>query len=91
MLSSSVFQHRTLVPNESTQSMATYENKRALSLVSAAYTIIDERKNRVDAVKRGYKGNSVFDHTMVDILKVLEHKIPKRSVGHDIFSILPSE
>ena len=59
--------------------------------MSAAYTIIDDRKNRVDAVKRGYKGNAVFDHTMMDILKVLDHKLPKRNVGNDNYSILPSE
>ena len=52
---------------------------------------MDNRKKRVDAVKRGYKDNEIFDHTMTDILKVLNHKLGKRNPGSDIYSMAPLE
>jgi len=59
--------------------------------VTAAFTIMDNRKKRVDAVKRGYKDNEIFDHTMTDILKVLNHKLGKRNLSSDIYSKAPLE
>lgn len=66
--------------NESTASISMgMDTRRALSLVNAAQYIVDQRKQRVDQVKRGYRGNAIFDHTMEDIAKALEHKIGKRN------------
>ena len=75
--------------NYSVKSIVNDPNQRTTSLVSAACTIMDNRKKRVDAVKRGYKDNDIFDHTMTDILKVLNHKLSKRNPSNDIYSMIP--
>ena len=91
MGSNSVLHNKTMGTNYSAQSITNDTNQRATSLVTAAFTIMDNRKKRVDAVKRGYKDNEIFDHTMTDILKVLNHKLGKRNPGSDIYSMAPLE
>lgn len=42
-------------------------------------------------MKRGYLGNEIFDHTMDDITRVLEHKISMRNQNQDMYAALPED
>lgn len=55
--------------------------KRSLSMVSAADNIISHRKRQAKAVADGYNSNQLFEHTISDIIKVLENELDVR--GHE--------
>ena len=48
------------------------EHKRATSL-----TMENIRKRQQDSIKTGYRSNLIFEHTIADIIKLLEHKLGK--------------
>ena len=52
------------------------EHKRSTSL-----TIADVRKRQLNSIKTGYRSNLIFEHTIADIIKVLEHKLGKTGVN----------
>ena len=54
------------------------ENKRAISLMNPALSMMEERKRQVKAVRDGYQSNKMFDHTIQDVMRVMDHKIDKR-------------
>ena len=41
--------------------------------------ILDDRKKAIENVRKGYKSNEIFSHTMQDISKVLKHKLRKQN------------
>ena len=54
------------------------EHTKALSIVSAASKIMENRKKQVSDIKRGFRTkNPIFQHTIEDINKALEQKLNK--------------
>ena len=54
------------------------EHTKALSIVSAASNIMENRKKQVSDIKRGFRtDNTIFQHTIEDINRVLEQKLNK--------------
>jgi len=66
-----------LTTHESVASMK--DKQRAMSLVSAANKMLEERQRQVRAVHEGYRSSKVFEHTIGDIMRVLDHKVPLRN------------
>ena len=50
-------------------------------MVSAADNIINNRKRLAKAVDDGYNSNQLFEHTIADIIRVLEHEVDVRHRG----------
>ena len=55
------------------------ENKRTKSLMKPASNVLDERYRQVKAVRDGYLSKKMFEHTIQDVMKVMDHKIAKRN------------
>ena len=65
--------NRTIGGNESMGSIrASGDQKRAVSLSIRAL-----KDREVQDVKKGYRSNLLFEHTIADIIRVLEHKLGK--------------
>ena len=67
--------HRTIGGNSSVGSIGAQDHKRNVSL-----SIKELRERQVQDVKKGYRSNMVFEHTITDIIKVLEHKLGKNAI-----------
>ena len=59
-------------------------------MVSAATNIMDERKRMIKDVASGYRSNKFFEHTVNDILKVLDFKIGAASRNMRVSSQSPT-
>ena len=57
-------------------SIGAQDQKRNVSL-----SIKEERERQVQDVKKGYRSNLVFEHTIADIIKVMEHKLGKSAIS----------
>ena len=53
------------------------EHRRAISLNTSANKVVVDRQRQVSEVRAGYKSNAVFQHTIADVIKVLEHKLAR--------------
>ena len=67
------------VKRQSATSLKSFkEHTKALSIVSAASNIMENRKKQVSDIKRGFRtDNTIFQHTIEDINRALEQKLNK--------------
>ena len=72
--SGSVIHNASRIFNDSAINSIT-EHRRAISLNTAANKVVIDRKKQVSEVRAGYKSSAVFEHTVADIIRVLEHKL----------------
>ena len=54
------------------------DHRRALSIANSANNTLEKKKKKIDAVKKGYLSSTLFEHTIADVMRVLEHKLNKR-------------
>lgn len=67
--------NRTMLGNESMGSFG-MDQKRSMSL-----TIKELKQKQVKDVRNGYSSNLLFEHTIADIIKILEHKLGKSAIS----------
>ena len=66
---------RSIEAKNSSRSINAKDPTRVASIANAALTVKGERRQRVKAVKNGYRENDVFEHTAVDIHRVLKQRL----------------
>ena len=54
------------------------------SIVSAADNIMNKRKRQSKAVHDGYNSNKIFEHTIADIIKVLEKELESQGISPNL-------
>lgn len=67
---------RTIGGNSSVGSIGAQDHKRNVSL-----SIKELREKQVQDVKKGYRSNLLFEHTITDIIKLLEHKLGNSAIS----------
>ena len=52
--------------------------------MSAADNIMNKRKRQSKAVQDGYNSNKIFEHTIADIIKVLEKELESQGISTNL-------